>query len=74
MIKQQFSPNILLLNKASKFVNDLLKIFGVIPRTEVNFLGTKHMLQEQHLGDLLDILLNFVMKYSYSTMSMLVRN
>jgi len=42
-------PNILLLNKAASFINDMLKIFGVVPQSETFFLGAKQMEAEEYL-------------------------
>ena len=49
-------PNILLLNKAARFVNRMLKIFGVIASNETSFLGYKHMETEKYLTSILDLI------------------
>lgn len=48
-------PNMLLLNKSASFINDMLKIFGVVPQSETFFLGSKQIEAEQYLAPLLDV-------------------
>merc|ERR1712228_1145965 len=49
-------PNILLLNKSASFINDLLKIFGVISQKETYFLGAKQIESEKYLQGVLDVI------------------
>jgi len=49
-------PNILLLNKAASFINDMLKIFGVISQNETYFLGAKQIKSEKYLQPILDVI------------------
>eukprot|EP01083_Nonionella_stella_P005310 15345_1 len=52
-------PNILLLNKAESFVNDILKIYGVIAPNQSIFWGAKQIENEKHWQPVLDVITSY---------------
>ena len=53
------TPNMLLLNKAASFINDLLRVVGVVQRSEASFLGAKHDQLEAALQPALDAIAEY---------------
>ena len=45
-----------LVSKAAKFVNDMLKIFGVIANDSISFLGNDQIQNENYLRPVLDVI------------------
>lgn len=58
-IKHYNVVKIQLINKAASFVNDMLRIFGVIPKDSSTFLGNDQIKNEEYLRPVLDIIRSF---------------
>merc|ERR1712014_398473 len=52
------APKITILNKASDFINNILKILGVVEDDEAHFLGAKQMELEGELTAILDFIVD----------------
>jgi len=57
--RQSGTPNMLLLKKAASFINDQLKVFGVVSQNEATFLGAQHNAMENALQPVLDVIAEY---------------